>query len=164
MQTDGPSPARPGRPRVGRRLLVSLALGAALALGAFLALDGASYWSDAPEACLKCHVMAPQHASWQASPHAFVAVCNDCHTPADPFGKALTKVRSGAAHVFAYSTGRYGEPIRIAPASAAIARAACERCHVPETESMGHGGVPREARDCLECHWSEGHADSRSLF
>lgn len=150
--------------RIGRSLVLSFVVAVALALVAFFAFDGASYWTDAPEACLQCHVMQPQHASWQASSHAVAAVCNDCHTPADAFGKTMTKARSGLAHAWAWSTGRYADPIRIAPASAAIALEACQRCHAMQVESMGHGGVPREERDCLACHWDAGHADSRSTF
>lgn len=164
MASDRSSPVRNTGRRIGRRIALSIALVAALGLIAFLAVDGASYWADTPEACLRCHVMQPQHTSWQASSHAFVAVCNDCHTPADPAGKALTKARSGLAHAWAFSTGRYAREIRIAPASAGIALDACRRCHAEMAESMGHGGVAREDRNCLDCHRRVGHADSQSTF
>ena len=32
-------------------------------------------------ACVNCHVMAPQFATWQNSSHGRVTVCNDCHVP-----------------------------------------------------------------------------------
>jgi cytochrome c nitrite reductase small subunit len=164
MVRDRSSPVRNVGRHIGRRIALSIGLVTALALFAFFVADGASYLADAPEACLHCHVMEPQHASWQASSHAIVAVCNDCHTPRDSLDKAMTKARSGLAHAWAWSTGRYPDPIRIAPASAAIALDACRRCHGAQVESMGHGGVAREGRDCLDCHWSAGHADSRSTF
>ncbi|MEZ4278634.1 MAG: cytochrome c nitrite reductase small subunit [Myxococcota bacterium] len=158
---------RMDRARSGRRLawpLVAVSVVVALGLFAFFSADGVAYLTDVPEACVNCHVMQPQYSAWQKSGHAAVAVCNDCHTPADPVGKLATKARSGLAHAFAFATGRYADPIRIAPASVAIARASCERCHGGIAESMGHGGVPREERDCLDCHASTGHADSRSTF
>ncbi|MBK7949248.1 MAG: cytochrome c nitrite reductase small subunit [Deltaproteobacteria bacterium] len=157
MFTDRPSDPR----RIGRRIVLSVVLVGALALLAFLAADGTSYLMDEPEACTGCHVMQPQYASWQASRHRFV-VCNDCHTPADPFGRAMTKVRSGSSHAWAYSTGRYPQEIRIRPDSGRIVQDACRRCHVEKSESAHHGGVEREARRCLDCHRHVGHSDSRS--
>ena len=65
---------------------------------------------------------------------------------------------------FAFTTGRLSDPIRIAPASVAIAQASCGRCHAEIADSMGHGGVPREERDCLDCHVGTGHSDSGSTF
>lgn len=158
MFPDRPSSAR----RVGLRIVLTLGLVGALALIAFLAADGASYLTDEPEACTRCHVMQPPHASWLASRHASVVVCNDCHTPADPLGKAMTKARSGLSHAWAYSTGRYRDEIRITPDSTRIVQDACRRCHAEKAESTGHGGVEIEDRHCLECHRRVGHADSRS--
>ncbi len=132
---------------------------AGLGLFVFFQADGASYLTDAPEACVNCHVMQPQYAAWQKSSHSAAAVCNDCHTPAPLVGKLATKARSGLAHAFAFTTGRFPDTIRIKPASASIAQANCRRCHVAIAESMGHGGASREERDCLFCHAGVGHDD-----
>ncbi|HNQ38777.1 MAG TPA: NapC/NirT family cytochrome c, partial [Prolixibacteraceae bacterium] len=37
------------------------------------------YLSDRPEACVNCHIMAPQYATWNHSSHREKAHCNDCH-------------------------------------------------------------------------------------
>lgn len=138
-----------------------IATGVVVGLGllVFTAADGPSYWTDAPEACINCHVMQPRYAAWQKGRHATVAVCNDCHTEAGSVGKLLTKGRSGVAHAFAFATGRFSEPIRIRPRSLRVARTNCGRCHVEKAESRGHGGVGPEQRDCLACHPGVGHAD-----
>lgn len=150
-----------------------VAVGIGLLAGVVLAPpSGVSYLSDDPEACLNCHVMRPQYASWKASAHAeFVAapsspdaaaaaaVCNDCHTPAGLFRKASAKATSGLAHTLALATGRYEEPIRIRPESEAVAEGNCVRCHPAQAGSADHGGVSRAERECLECHGDAGHAD-----
>lgn len=130
-----------------------------LGLFTFVHADGASYLTDAPEACVNCHVMRPQYAAWQKSSHGAVAVCNDCHTPAPLAAKLATKASSGLAHAFAFTTGRFPDTIRIKPASVGIAQANCRRCHAEIADSMAHGGAPREERDCLFCHAAVGHAD-----
>lgn len=151
------------RPRAGDRLrwpvLVGLAVVAGLAIVLFFCAEVPSYLTDAPEACINCHVMQPQYAAWQAGPHSNAAACNDCHTPADPLPKLATKARSGLAHAWAFTTGRFPDVIRIGPHSLAIARASCIVCHASQAESMAHGGVSAEERDCTFCHFEVGHAD-----
>ena len=42
-----------------------------------------SYLSEDPRACVNCHIMAPQYATWNHSSHRETATCNDCHVPHD---------------------------------------------------------------------------------
>lgn len=156
-----PSPPTPSGP--SRSVLATLAaIGAGLLIGlglfTFVYADGASYLTDAPEACVNCHVMRPQYASWQKSSHHAVAVCNDCHTPAGLVGKWSTKATSGLAHAFAFTTGRFPDEIRIRPASLALTERTCAKCHAEIVESMGHGGRPAEDRPCTLCHAGVGHS------
>jgi len=148
---------RTGGRSAARILVVTLGALVGAALSLFVYAGGESYLTDAPEACVNCHVMNPQYSAWQTSSHRAVAVCNDCHTPADPVGKLATKARSGLAHVWAFSTGRFPDEIRIGPRSREIAERACARCHAPIAESLGHGGVPPEERACTRCHVGVGH-------
>src|SRR3989344_1649012 len=74
---------------------------------------GTSYLTNNPAACANCHVMQSQHDSWIKSSHRSVAACNDCHTPRAAVPKYLTKASNGFWHSFAFTTGRFHEPIRI---------------------------------------------------
>lgn len=141
-----------------------------IALLAWLALAGSavflifyaevpSYLTDAPEACVNCHVMRPRYAAWQRNAHSQAAVCNDCHTPAETIPKLATKARSGLAHAWAFTTGRFQDVIRIQPHSLAIAETRCRGCHASQAESTSHGDVSREERECTFCHVDVGHAD-----
>lgn len=172
---------RSRRPKA-RSVLVAVAVATGVVAGLLLALappSGVSYLSDDPEACLNCHVMRPQYESWRASAHAeavapaqaselpppatapvaTAAVCNDCHTPAGLFQKAAAKATSGLGHALALATGRFEEPIRIRPDSAALVELNCARCHAAQAGAADHGGVSRAERECLECHGDAGHAD-----
>ena len=137
--------------------VVAATLAVGLGISIVVYTDGIAYLTDAPEACARCHVMQPQYAAWQQGSHAGVAVCNDCHTPASPVARLATKARSGLAHAFAYTTGRYPDTIRIAPRSVAIAQQSCRHCHAEIAESIDHGDATREERECLFCHVGVGH-------
>ena len=58
-------------------------LGIVLGLGLFTLAyaKGLSYVSDAPEACINCHIMREQYDGWLKGPHHAVATCNGCRVP-----------------------------------------------------------------------------------
>jgi cytochrome c nitrite reductase small subunit len=61
--------------------------------------EAASYLSDDPEACINCHIMIPQYATWRHSSHGRDTVCNDCHVPQDSvFAKYYFKAKDGLRH------------------------------------------------------------------
>src|SRR5690606_11308008 len=63
-----------------------------------------SYLSDKPEACVNCHVMAPQFATWERSNHGRFTVCNDCHVPQDNIlRKYYFKATDGMRHSFMFT-------------------------------------------------------------
>ena len=139
-----------------------LVIGAALGLGAytFTYAKGWAYMTDDPRACANCHIMNEQYDGWIKSSHRSVAVCNDCHVPANIIGKYATKARNGFWHSYYFTTGSFPEPIRALPGSRAIAEVNCRRCHEPVVEAMGtptHSG----SRDisCIRCHGSVGHLE-----
>jgi len=151
----------------GRVSLTALTLVTAVAIGVVLGLGlftfaygrGASYLTNDPKACMNCHVMREQFDGWTRSSHHAVATCNDCHTPHDFAGKWFTKGLNGWNHSFAFTTGRFEEPIRIGPRNRAITEAACRSCHGELTRSIDQAGQTGASQplSCLRCHWNAGH-------
>ena len=94
------------RPPAGWRIPVFILTGILIGLGALTLYVGnaTSYLSDDPKACMNCHVMAPQYATWERSSHARVTVCNDCHVPHNNvFNKYLFKAMDGTRHSFMFT-------------------------------------------------------------
>ena len=118
--------------------------------------EGWSYFSSDPKACINCHIMQPQFDSWSRSSHHKVAVCNDCHTTGNVVRKYSIKASNGYWHSWAFTTGRFKEPIEIKAHNRAIAREACLNCHQPMLEAS-HPQERVESLDCLRCHANVGH-------
>lgn len=124
----------------------------------FIYARGASYLTNDPAACANCHVMQEQYDGWQRSSHRAVAVCNDCHTPDGFAAKYATKALNGFWHSFAFTTGRYPEPIQITGRNHRVAQASCAKCHADIIASMNDAAhTTRDAADCARCHGSVGH-------
>jgi len=123
----------------------------------FVYAKGASYLSNDPGACANCHVMEEHYSAWMKSSHRAVATCNDCHTPPGTVAKYATKASNGFWHSFAFTTGRYPDPIRITPRNHAIANLACRKCHEPIVDAIEgpHGSMGELS--CIRCHDSVGH-------
>lgn len=75
--------------RTIRGIVLGITIGLAVGIGlyTFTYAKGWAYMTDNPAACANCHVMSGQYDGWVKSSHRSVAVCNDCHTPANFFGK-----------------------------------------------------------------------------
>ena len=145
-------------------LLIGTAVGLAVGVGGytFVYAKGASYLTNDPEACANCHIMREHLDGWIKSSHRAVAVCNDCHTPAGLVPKYLTKASNGFRHSFAFTTGRFVEPLRITPHNLAVTEGACRVCHQEIVQSIegGHGGHDEGRRlSCVRCHRSVGHLE-----
>ncbi len=135
-------------------LCLLLGITAGLGVFTFTYAEGHSYLTDDPQACANCHVMNDQLDSWAKSSHHAVAVCNDCHAPANTLAKYYTKALNGAAHSWAFTLGRFHEPIQITERNRQVTEAACRNCH----ESISHSlDTPSEPTSCLRCHRSVGH-------
>jgi cytochrome c nitrite reductase small subunit len=150
-----------------RRAIKGIVLGAAIgvavgtAVYTFAYARGWSYLTDTPGACANCHVMNEQYDGWIKSSHRSVAVCNDCHTPANFFGKYATKARNGFWHSFYFTTGRFEDNIQITPRSREIAEQSCRKCHQEVVGAIdAHAEQQGSAQvTCLRCHKTVGHLE-----
>jgi cytochrome c nitrite reductase small subunit len=141
--------------------LIGAPLGVVLGLGlyTFGYARGYSYLLDDPEACVNCHVMREQFASWIRSSHRRAAVCNDCHTPHALAPKYLTKALNGFHHSAAFTTGRFPDQIRIKARNRRLAEQACLRCHAEITDAIRAPHPPGDdSVSCIACHPHVGHA------
>jgi cytochrome c nitrite reductase small subunit len=139
--------------------MIGIALGMLIGLGGytFLYARGASYLTDNPAACANCHIMQGQYDGWIKASHRRAAVCNDCHTPPGVLAKYTAKASNGFWHSFAFTTGRFPEPISIGARNRAITEQACRNCHRAIVEAIE--GPHREGAklSCIRCHGEVGH-------
>jgi cytochrome c nitrite reductase small subunit len=139
-------------------LVVAVAIGLAVGVGGytFVYAKGASYLTNDPGTCVNCHIMREHFDGWVKSSHRSVAACNDCHTPHSVVGKYLTKASNGFWHSFAFTTGRFADPIQIKTHNREVTERACRTCHQDVVLAMapGHGD---SAESCLRCHAEVGH-------
>jgi len=157
--TGGPAVSRRSRAR-GALVAVAVLVGVAAGLGfyTFVYARGASYLTNDPAACANCHVMHEQYAAWAASSHRAVAACNDCHTPPGLAAKYLTKAENGFRHSFAFTTGRFPEPIRITARNRDVTERACRGCHQPVVAAIDPAPHDPTGRlPCTACHRDVGH-------
>jgi cytochrome c nitrite reductase small subunit len=138
------------------KLLTIGLIGTALGLGSFTFIyaRGLSYLTNDPHACANCHIMQEQFSAWERSSHHAVAVCNDCHTPHFFVGKYFTKGLNGFNHSWAFTLGRYPDPIQITARNNRVTEGTCHYCHA----DVVHVIEATSARiDCIRCHRSVGH-------
>ncbi len=149
----------PKLPQVSRR--AALILGATFGLAAGTGLftfwygQGASYMTDDPGACANCHIMGEQFAGWIQGSHRSVATCNDCHTPKPVVAKYANKAQNGFWHSFAFTTGRFLDPIQIKSGNLAITESRCRYCHEDVVDAIVPTGA--EPVSCVRCHRNVGH-------
>ena len=139
---------------------LAISVGAAVGIGGytFVYARGASYMTNDPAACANCHVMQSHYDGWLKASHRAVATCNDCHTPPGLIPKYMTKASNGFWHSFAFTTGRFPEPLRIKPHNHDITEQACRKCHSDVVVAMS--GPPEHgagSASCIRCHLSVGH-------
>lgn len=144
---------------------ITLAVLAGLALGVglftFGYAEGSSYLSNDPAACANCHIMDAHYTAWLHGPHRSVATCNDCHTPPGLIPKYMTKASNGFWHSFAFTTGRFHEPIRIKASNHEVTERACRKCHSQITTMIDPAHDPDDPRSlsCIRCHEETGHIE-----
>jgi len=140
-------------------LVAAAALGVAAGTGGytFVYAKGASYLGHDAAACANCHVMEEQYAGWLTGSHRNAAACNDCHTPANFFGKWAVKALNGYRHSFAFTTGRYPDPIEIVPFDRRITEAQCRHCHEDIVDAIAGPHGRGEDISCIRCHRDAGH-------
>lgn len=152
---------------------VIIASGALLGL-ALLILhisNATSYLSDDPRACINCHVMTTEYASWQRSSHARFATCNDCHVPHGNFiSKYAFKASDGIRHATMFTFRLEPQVIRIKEAGTNVVQENCMRCHTHQIDQSylsrpinlkeKENGI---GRFCWDCHREVPHGLIRSL-
>lgn len=160
-----------------RKLLVVSAVAAfVIAIGVFAYLINVSkafsYLSNDPKACINCHVMNTQYATWEHSAHKEAAVCNDCHLPNGGIAKYISKARDGFNHATAFTFGTFDQAIVISQDGARRVQANCVECHnnlarqILANEDLNHdyGNIsPQSGRFCWECHKETPHGKVRAL-
>jgi cytochrome c nitrite reductase small subunit len=144
-----------------RSLVLAVALVAGLAAGiggyTFVYAKGYSYLTNNPAACANCHVMQDHYDGWVKSSHRAVAACNDCHTPHNLVAKYVTKASNGFWHSFAFTSGRFPEPLRIKPRNRSVTESACRSCHEDIVLAIDRHPAPSNELSCVNCHRDAGH-------
>lgn len=135
------------------------AIGFVIGLGGytFLYAKGSSYLTNDPAACANCHIMLEHYDAWIKSSHRAVAVCNDCHTPSGFLAKYAVKASNGFWHSFAFTTGRFPEPLRIKARNREVTEQACRNCHQDIVEAIEGRHRTTARLSCVRCHNSVGH-------
>lgn len=160
------------RPPKAWRFLVTMLLGIFLGLFLFIlhAARATSYLSDDPIACVNCHVMAPQFATWERGSHGKVTNCNDCHVPQDNFiNKFLFKSGDGLRHSFMFTFRLEPQVIQIKDAGKKAVQKNCIRCHSNVIHPISIRAVSNkkiideENRYCWDCHRETPHGRISSL-
>ena len=136
-------------------------LGVLIAVGGytFIYAKGYSYVTNDPAACANCHVMEDHYRAWVKSSHRAVAVCNDCHTPPGLVPKYTVKAINGFNHSFAFTTGRFPEPLRITPMNFDVTEKACRKCHQEMVEAIESPAGEKYRLSCIRCHSTVGHLE-----
>ncbi|GHV03672.1 cytochrome c nitrite reductase small subunit [Campylobacterota bacterium] len=160
-----------------RKLLVVSALGAFIvAIGVFcytLSVSKAfSYLSDDPKACINCHVMNTQYATWEHGAHGKTAACVSCHLPDKGIEKYIAKARDGFNHAYAFTFNTYDQAITISEDGASRVQANCVACHAEPAKtvlanaSRNHTNGfsnSQEVGYCWSCHRETPHGTVRAL-
>src|SRR5690606_30339190 len=155
------------------RVPVIISIGVLLGLGLLILhlANATSYLSNDPKACINCHVMTTQYASWQRSSHARVATCNDCHVPQDNFLRTYAfKASDGIRHATMFTFRLEPQVIQIKEAGANVVQGNCLRCHGDQVHATYlNRSVSLDEREegvgkfCWDCHRETPHGRVRSL-
>lgn len=129
-----------------------------------------SYLSDKPEACVNCHVMAPQFATWERSNHGRFTVCNDCHVPQDNIlKKYYFKATDGMRHSFMFTFRLEPQVIQIKQAGKDAVQQNCIRCHSEMIHPISVRAISNQKIQedgdgyCWDCHRDVPHGRVNSL-
>lgn len=142
------------------RIYISFLIAGILGMGSFLihTSKATSYLSDNPKACVNCHIMAPQYATYKHSSHREWAHCNDCHVPHNNiFNKYYFKAKDGLRHATMFTLRLEPQVIFIHEAGQKVVQNNCIRCH---SNLLQHQSTERI---CWECHREVPHGRVNSL-
>ncbi len=154
------------------RLPLILSCGVLFGLGIVLlrVSNATSYLSDDPKACVNCHIMTPQFATWERGSHARVANCNDCHVPHDTLlNKYYFKAKDGARHAFMFTFHLEPQVIQVHEPGMGVIQQNCIRCHEDLLDDSVHLAVSLQEAEtgqgklCWDCHRGTPHGTVNSL-
>jgi len=158
----------PERWRFPVLILLGISLGIVLTI---LKISNAtSYLSDDPNACINCHIMVPQFATWEKGSHGRVATCNDCHVPQDNFfAKYYFKASDGLRHATMFTLRLEPQVIQIKDAGKKAVQDNCIRCHSDLVHPIALRSISNDLiinedeRFCWDCHRETPHGRVNSL-
>lgn len=110
-------------------IVVAVATAINLAIVSTATYRGVTYMDSANFCGTSCHVMAPQWAAYQDSPHSHVA-CVECHIGSGMSAYIQAKV-NGTKQLVEVTFNTYPRPITVPLNVLRPARATCEECHTP---------------------------------
>lgn len=110
-------------------LIVLLATAVNLVIVGSASYQGVTYMDSAGFCGTSCHVMAPQWAAYQASPHSHVD-CVECHVGSGMKSYVQAKV-NGTRQLVEVAFHDYPTPITAPLNALRPARQTCEECHSP---------------------------------
>ena len=160
------------RPPAGWMVPVIVTAGVFCGLGLVILhiSNAASYLSDDPRACVNCHIMAPQYATWQKGSHGRVATCNDCHVPHDTMLRHYAfKAMDGGRHSYMFTFRLEPQVIQMHEPGIRVVQENCIRCHTDQMhktslpEMTGRKALAGEGKLCWDCHRDVPHGSVRSL-
>jgi cytochrome c nitrite reductase small subunit len=129
-----------------------------------------SYLSDDPSTCMNCHIMAPQHATWNHSSHREKTNCNDCHVPHNNIvNKYYFKAKDGLRHATIFTLRKEPQVIFIKEEGKKVVQKNCIRCHsdlITNEKVMNYTRAfqhERTERQCWECHRETPHGRVNSI-
>ena len=129
--------------------LVGISLGLAVVIVRIS--NGVSYLSDAPPACINCHVMTDAFASWQRGSHGHTAVCNDCHVPhSNIVAKYAFKAADGLKHSYIFTFRKEPQVIELSNMGLPVVNDNCVRCHFSAVCKVSLADCRQ--RKCWDCH------------
>ncbi|MEG0926718.1 cytochrome c nitrite reductase small subunit [Chryseobacterium sp.] len=155
-----------------RKLLIPALVGVLIGLTGyvFYISKAYSYLSDNPKACVNCHIMAPEYATWFHSSHGRVTNCNDCHVPHDNIArKYYFKAMDGMRHASMFALRMEPQVITIKEAGETVVQENCIRCHGTLNSVVSTGNVTAEmahennGKLCWDCHREIPHSTVRGL-
>lgn len=151
-------------------VLLAAAIFTGLAAFAFYISNAPSYLTDNPEACVNCHIMAPQYATWYHSSHRERTHCNDCHVPHNNFlNKYYFKAKDGLRHATMFTLRLEPQVIFIKEAGREVVHDNCIRCHtklLTDNKLLAYTSEIHNARldrKCWDCHRETPHGRVNSL-
>lgn len=143
-------------------ILIGIAVGLILII--IKVSNAVSYLSDDPVACVNCHIMTPQYATWFHSSHRERATCNDCHVPHNNLvRKYWFKANDGFRHASIFTLRLDPQVIQINDDGKTVVQENCIRCHINQVNYVSASYVTgrnfREGKGnlCWDCHRSVPH-------